>query len=207
MENLHRHHRSPPGFTIPEILISTGILSLVLLACHALVAFALKWNVKMADSVETYQMALRAASRINYDLGTGNQGSFIYDVDETDGIEPNGFAFASARPPAGRYQIEPNYKVLWHRYVIYYIENSVLYRHEIPIDPPVTSLPDTPDLATLRGMLSTQGAIMAERIYGLEVEAGSGASIVFRVEGKQKEKDGTKSNAITLRSRMNFRQF
>ena len=99
MENPPRHRKSPTGFTIAEILISTGILSLVLLACYALVAFALKWNVKMTDSVETYQMALRTASRINYDLGTGNQGSFIYDVDETDGFEPNGFAFASARPP------------------------------------------------------------------------------------------------------------
>ena len=207
MENPPRHRKSPTGFTIAEILISTGILSLVLLACYALVAFALKWNVKMTDSVETYQMALRTASRINYDLGTGNQGSFIYDVDETDGFEPNGFAFASARPPAGRYQLDPSNRVLWPLYIVYYIENNVLYRHEIPIDPPVTSLPDTPDLPTLRGMLSTQGAIMAERIYGLEVEAGSGASIVFRVEGKQEEKDGTKSNAITLRSRMNFRQF
>ena len=199
-------NRRPPnrGFTIPEILISTGILGLVLLACYALVAFALKWNVKMTDSVETYQMALRTASRINYDLGTGNQGSFIYDL---DGVEPDGFAFASARPPEGRYKLDPSNRVLWHRYVVYYTEGGTLYRHEIPIDPPVTSLPDTPDLATLRSSLTTPGAVMAENFSDLEVEAGSGAAIVFKVEGKQEEKDGRKSNAITLRSRMNFRQY
>jgi len=186
------------GFTIPEVLISTGILGLVLIACYALVVFAIKWNAKMSDSVETYQQALRAASRISYELGTGAQSSFIYDLD--------GFAFASARPPDGRFTLESGNKLLWHKYVIFYVEDGVMYRNEVAIDPPTSSLPETPDLPTLKSMLTSKGATMAQNLSELKVQDGSGAIISFKVEGTQEEEDGSKSNSVTLQSRMNFRQ-
>lgn len=55
-----------------------GILSLVMVGVYTLLQFALRWHHKMDDTVETYQQALRASSRMSYDLGTASQVSFLY---------------------------------------------------------------------------------------------------------------------------------
>ena len=183
------------GFTLPEILISTGIMSMVLLGAYSLIVFSLRWNAKMSDTVATYQQALKATTRITHDLGTGSQSSFIYDIDG------EAFAFASARPSRGPYQLDSTGQVLWQKHIVYYVEDGTLYRNELPIVPPQAGPPETPDLPILKAQLTSKGAIMARKLSELEIEPGSGASIVFKVEGEQRDK-----NSITLRSRMTFRQ-
>lgn len=185
--SLHR------GFTLPEVLISTGIISMVLVGAYALIVFSLRWNTKMSDTVATYQQALKASTRISHDLGTGSQSSFIYDLD--------GFAFASARPLNGPFQLDNSGQVLWQRHILYYVEDGILYRHELPIVPPQVGPPETPDLSVLKSQITGKGAIMARKLSELEIEPGSGASIVFKVAGEQKE-----TNSLTVRSRMTFRQ-
>jgi prepilin-type N-terminal cleavage/methylation domain-containing protein len=197
-----KQHQPRKGFTLPEVLISTGILSLVLVACYALVVFALKWNTKMTDTVDTYQRALKASSRISYDLGAGSQLTFLYDVD--------GFAVATARPPTGPFQLDPSGKVLMQRWVIYQLVGDTLYRNEIPIDPPVTktNLMDVtpePDYLTLKSTLTEPGTIQAENLSDFLVEGGSGAEVRFKVEGNEVDEQGNKVNSITLRSRVGFR--
>lgn len=147
----------------------------------------------MDDTVDTYQQALQASSRMSYDLGTGAQTSFIYDVD--------GFAFASARPPSGPYQLDPSGQITWHKYIIYYTDNGILYRNEVPISPPVASLPATPLLPDLKTQMTGAGAIVAENISDLEVVPGSGVGYRFKVQGEQDD-----TNSVTLEGRMTFRQ-
>lgn len=190
---MHQKRPKDNGFTLPEVLISTGILGMVLLACYALVTFSLRWNMKMADSVHVYQQALNASTKISYDFGTGNRDSFVYDLE--------GFAFASARPPSGTFQLDTEDKLLYQKYVVYYIENGVLFRNERPIDPPASVLPITPELPDLKASLTTQGAVMAEGVSNLEIDIVESSMLKFTVTGKREDK-----NSITLQSRIAFRQ-
>ena len=202
-----KQHRPPKGFTIPEVLISTGILSLVLIACYSLIVFAIKWNEKMTDTVDTYQRAMKASNRINYDLGAGSALTFLYDL---DGVDPEGFAVATARPPAGPYKMDPSVSVLMHRWVVYQVINQTLYRNEIPINPPLTrqALMDVtpePNYVTLVGTLTERGVVVAEEFSNFNIEGGSGAIVSFKVEGNKEDDDGNKVNSIELKSRINFR--
>jgi prepilin-type N-terminal cleavage/methylation domain-containing protein len=203
---LARQHQRPKGgaegFTLPEVLISTGILSLILVACYALIVFAIRWNAKMGDTVDTYQRALNASSRISYDLGAGSQSTFLYDVE--------GFAVASARPDTGPYQLDPSGRLLMQKWVLYQLVGETLYRNEIPIDPPLTKvdLMDTtpePEYLTLKASLTTPGSVQAENLTDLEIEGGASASVLFKVEGNKEDDLGEKVNSITIRSRINFR--
>lgn len=196
----------PPhrGFTLPEILISTGILGLVLVACHTLVAFAIKWNAKMTDTVDTYQRALKASSRITYDLGAGSQATFVYDVD--------GFAVATARPETGPFTLDPSGSILMHRWVVYQKIGDTLYRNEVPINPPLTRNalmnPDPappPDFPAVQALLTGPGLPLAEDVVDFEIYGLSGGLVSLKVEGNQEDQDGNKLNSITLNSRINFR--
>lgn len=200
----------PPrkGFTLPEILISTGILSLVLVACHALVSFAIKWNFKMTDSVETYRRALQASSKVAYDLGAGSQQTFLYDIYDVDDVD--GFAVATARPQTGPFQLDASNSILMHRWVIYQRIDNTLFRNEILIDPPKTrgalmnEVPE-PDYTTLRTSLTEPGVIVADDVVQFEVYGISGAIVNLKVEGDKESETGQKVNSIGLRSRVNFR--
>ena len=186
--------KSRSGLTLPEALVSSALLGLVLLGTYALLNFAIRWNLKMSESVETYQQAFRTYNRISHDMSTGSQSSFIYDVD--------GFAFASARPNSGPFQLDSSGKLLYHRYIVYYVEDGTLYRHQVPINPPTSILPPTPDLTTLKTGLNSKGIVMAERFSNLVIEPGSGASIKFRIDGENSRGE----NSFEIESRMTFRQ-
>ena len=147
----------------------------------------------MDDSVEVYQQALRASTRISYDLGTGSQASFVHDTE--------GFALASARPPSGPFQIDSTGQILWQKYVFYYIEDEVMYRGEIPIDPPVSNLTSTPTINDLRTQLGGPGMIMVKKVSDFQVTQGSGASLIFKISGQQ-----TLKNSLSLQTRISFRQ-
>ena len=201
--------RGPKGFTLIEVLISTGILSLILVACYALIVFAVRWNAKMGDTVETYQRALQASTRISYDLGAGSQSTFLYDAE--------GFAVASARPAAGPFQLDPSGRLLMQKWVVYQLvdepnslNSKTLYRNEIPIDPPVTKtelMDGTPEptYLNLKDTLTTPGSIQAENLTDFQIEGGASANVLFKVEGNTKNDLGEKVNSITIRSRINFR--
>jgi prepilin-type N-terminal cleavage/methylation domain-containing protein len=190
------HHK---GFTLAEVLISTGILSLVLLGVYTLLNFAIKWHAKMGETVDVYQQAMRASTRLTSELGTGLQSSFIYDIDG-QGIE--GLAFASARPLSGPYKLDATGKVLWHRRILYYVENDTLFRNEVAINPPTATPLPSPDLITLRSQAPAQGQVMAENVSDLEISGGSGAAVRFKVSGKRAEP----ANSITIEGRVSFRQ-
>lgn len=182
------------GLTLPEVLISTGILGIVLLGVYSLLIFSLKWNQKMKDTVSVYHQVTRATTRIKSDLNTGSSASFIYEVD--------GMAFASARPPAGPYQLDGSGQLLYYKYVLYYLDNGTLYRNEVALPSPTVAPAATPDLTTLRGQMTGQGQTMAENVTNLEISPGSGASFKFKVTGDQTPD----SNSITMQTRISFRQ-
>lgn len=172
-----------------------GIMSLVLLGVYTLLHFALRWHAKMDDTVDVYQDVLKASQKLSTDLGTGSVVSFIYE----QGV---GLTFASARPDSGPFQLDPSGNLLWQKQIIYYIEDDKLYRNEVPISPPSTVPPTATDLNSVKSLMSGQGQIVANKVSDLEVIPDSGASIRFTVEGDRPDSP----NAITLQSRMTFRQ-
>lgn len=182
------------GLTLPEVLISMGILGLVMAGVYTLIAFTIRWNAKMSDTVEVYQRAFQASNRLSYDLGTGAQSTFVYEVD--------GLAFASARPDSGPFQQDSAGQVLWQKYVFYYIDaKGDLYRNEEKITPPTTA-PTPPVLATLKSGMASPGQLLAKKVSDLEITSGSGANVKFKVSG-----DRTKDpNFMTLETRVTFRQ-
>jgi prepilin-type N-terminal cleavage/methylation domain-containing protein len=182
------------GFTLVEVMISAGLLTLVMVGAYALIAFSVRWNLKMKESVDTYQQALKVYSRVSYDLSTGSRESFIYGVD--------GFAFASARPPDGPFRFDSAGELLWHRYIVYYVEEDTLYRHEFPIEPAASILPETPTIAIFRSKMTHQSAVMARDFSEFEIDPGSGASITFKIDKEHPER----GNSFQLESRMTFRQ-
>ena len=182
------------GLTLPEILISTGILGIVLLGVYSLLIFSLRWNRKMNDTVHVYQAAVKATTRLKTDLNAGSSASFIYEVD--------GLAFASARPPSGPFQLDPSNQLIYHKYVIYYLDNGTLYRNEVDLPSPTPSPNPITDLNMVKSMMTGQGQVMAENVSNLEISPGSGASVKFKVAGNQTPE----TNSITIQARISFRE-
>ena len=182
------------GLTLPEILISTGILGIVLLGVYSLLIFSLRWNRKMSDTVHVYQSAVKATTRLKTDLNAGSSLSFIYEVD--------GLAFASARPPSGPFKLDPTNRLLYYKYVIYYVDGGTLYRNEVALPTPTSSPATITDLNMVKALMTGQGQVMAENVSDLEISPGSGASVKFKVTGDQTPE----TNSITIQTRISFRE-
>ena len=184
---------SPRGLTLVEVLISAGLLGLVMAGVYATLVLSFRYQRKLSDSVDTFQQALLASTRMSQALGTGKQSSMV--------IEPEGFAFVSAQPPTGPFTHDTAGNVEWHKFVFFYLEDGDLYRGEVAFSATIAP-PPTPPLAALKGDPSASRFLVAERVSELVVTTGSGASTKLKVHGKN-EQD---RNSTALQTRITFRQ-
>lgn len=168
-----------------------GLFSLVLLGVYSSLTLALRFQTKLSDSTTVFERALRASSRMSYDLGTGSSESVV--------VEPEGFAFVSARLNSGLFTHDISGNLEWHGVIFYHLEQGNLMRGELAfpatINPaPIGSLQDLIDSAEARKQILVQG------VEELTLTVGSGASTVLKVKG-----DEAKRNALTIESRVTFR--
>lgn len=183
----------PRGLTLVEVLISAGLLGLVMAGVYATLILSMRYQRKLSDSVDTFNQALLATSRMAQSLGTGSQSSMV--------IEPDGFAFVSAQPDSGPFTHDVSGQLEWHRFVFFYLEDGKLYRGDVPLPGAVTTAPSTPTLATLKTSPEAKKFLVAEGVELLEVTSGSGATTKLKMRGKNAEE-----NSTVLETRVTFRQ-
>lgn len=181
------------GLTLVEVLISAGLLGLVMAGVYATLVLSMRYQGKLSDSVDTFNQAVLATSRMSQSLGTGSQSSMM--------VEPEGFAFVSAQPDSGPFTHDANGRLEWHRFVFFYLEDGKLYRGEVPLAAPVVSPPSTPTLAVLKASPGAKRLLVAEGVELLEVTSGSGATTKLKMRGKNAEE-----NSTVLETRVTFRQ-
>lgn len=182
-----------PGLTLVEVLISAGLLGLVMAGVYATLVLSMRYQRKLSDSVDTFNQALLATTRMSQALGTGSQSSMV--------VEPEGFAFVSAQPPGGPFTHDASGRLEFHKFVFFYLEQEKLYRGEVALPAPVTTAPATPTLAALRTAPGASKVLVAEGVELLQVTTGSGATTRLKMHGKNTEK-----NSTTLETRVTFRQ-
>ena len=180
------------ALTLLEVLISAGLLGLVMTGVYASLTLSLRYQGKLSDSVDTFQQALLATTRMSQALGTGKQESMV--------VEPEGFAFASAQPPTGPFTHDLTGKLEWHKFVFFYLDGGNLYRGDVPF-PAAVVPPPTPTLAALRADGAASRFLVAERVEELTVTPGSSTKTSLKVRGKNPQ-----TNSTTLESRVTFRQ-
>lgn len=190
-----RRRPATRALTLVEVLISAGLLGLVMTGVYATLILSMRYQRKLSDSVDTFQQALLASNRLSQSLGTGAQNSMV--------VEPGlGFAFVSAQPPTGPFTHDAANGLLhWHKFVFFYLDQGNLYRGELSLTAPTTTLPPTPTLAALRADSSSSKLLVAERVEQLEVTTGTGATTKLIVRGNNEE-----TNSTTLETRVTFRQ-
>ena len=181
------------GLTLVEVLISTGLLGLVMAGVYATLVLSMRYQRKLSDTVDTFNQAVLATSRMSQSLGTGCQSSMM--------VEPEGFAFVSAQPDSGPYTHDASGQLEWHRFVFFYLEDSKLYRGEVPLPAAVTTPPPTPPLSVLKVSPAAKRFLVAEGVDLLEVTSGSGATTRLKMRGKNVEE-----NSTVLETRVTFRQ-
>ncbi len=108
------------GLTLVEVLISAGLLGLVMTGVYATLVLSMRYQRKLSDSVDTFQQALLATTRMSQSLGTGAQSSMV--------VEPEGFAFVSAQPASGPFTHDAAGRLEWHKFVFFYLDGGNLYR-------------------------------------------------------------------------------
>ncbi len=175
-----------------EVLISMGLFTMVLLGVYCSLTLALRFQTKLSDTTTVFERGLRASSRMSYDLGTGSSESVV--------VEPNGFAFVSARLDSGVFTHDPHGSLEWHGVIFYYLEEGNLMRGELPF--PATSTPVP--LGSIQDLIEDEDArkaILVEGVEELTLTVGSGATTILSVRGD----DEKKRNLITLESRVTFR--
>jgi hypothetical protein len=167
---------------------------MVMTGVYAALLLSFRYQRKLSDSVDTFQQALLASTRMAQALGTGAQSSLV--------IEPEGFAFVSAQPVAGPFTHDPaTGRLEWHKFMFFYLEGESLYRGEVDF-PPTAHLPGTPPLASLKGDATARRHLVAEGVIDLSVTAGSGATTKLKLRGE----DERHGNSTQLESRVTFRQ-
>lgn len=189
-----RPSSSRRGMTLAEALLSTGLLGMILVGVYASLVLAMRYQAKLSDSVETFQRALLVTTQTSYALGNGAQRSLV--------VEPEGFAFVSARPERGTFTHDPTGMLQWHCFEFFYLEQGSLYRGTVGF-PATVSLPATPPLATLRVDPAASRVLVAEGVEELIMTSGSGATTKLKVRGRT---GGAKTNSVTLETRVTFRQ-
>lgn len=173
-------------------MISAGLFVLILGGAYTVLVLAFRFTSRLDDSVDTFQQALLATSKMSQAIGTGSQASVV--------TEGNDFAFVSAAPPAGPFTQDPTGQLEWHKFVFFYVDQNVLYKGEVTFAGSST-LPPTPLPSALRADPDAKIAKVAEGVVSLAITTGSGASTQLKVEG-----DSDRKNSLTLETRVTFRQ-
>lgn len=173
-----------------------ALLGIIMLGVYASLTLTLRYQRALADSVETFGQALLASQILTHALGTGAQATLV--------IEPGlGFAFASAAPPNGPFQLDSSGTLENQKFVVFYLENDRLYRGEMAF-PPAAVPPETPPVATLKTDTAGKRVLVAEGVVGMEVTTldttDSLVNLKLTVQSKADQ-----ANATTLETGISFR--
>ncbi|MBI3927587.1 MAG: prepilin-type N-terminal cleavage/methylation domain-containing protein [Armatimonadetes bacterium] len=182
------------GLTLIEVLIASGIMSMVLLATYSVLVLSMRYQRKQDDTVTIFQQAVIAGTKIQQSLANGAAGSVETDAD--------GFAFVSALNPDALFEHDETTGLLkWQKFVCFYRENDVLKVKEKSFAP-TTDLPATPSVATLIADPSATPRTVAENVTALQILSAD-TSVEFFLTARSKAEA---PNSVSVRNRVFLRQ-
>lgn len=166
-----RSGRLKRGATLLELLIVVGLLSIIMVSVGTLIRVSVDYYFYSTDQIEVQRRALLSLSLLTQELSFSN----IETVKQETGPNP-GLIFASAAGPTGGFVRDASGRMVWNRWVGYYVdtinERPTLLRKEMPIaGGGSTALPDVdPMQISLFRDLPDPGRIMAAGVTNVQAE-------------------------------------
>ncbi|MBI3927886.1 MAG: hypothetical protein HY319_20260 [Armatimonadetes bacterium] len=135
--------RSRRGVTLLELLIASGLVLLVALSVLALFEAGVRYVRESEARLDIQRDALVAMALVTQELSESNPVAFRTDPD------PPGVVFGSPRNLEGTLIVDSSGKLIWQKFICYYLEDSGaerrLIRKERMLDPTVrVSFPPAP---------------------------------------------------------------
>ncbi len=158
------------GATLLELIIVSGILSIVVVSVGTLIRVSVDYYFYSNDQIEVQRRSLLSLNLLTQELSFSN----INTVKEDGGPNP-GLIFASAAAPTGGLSRDVSGRLVWSRWISYYVdtvnERPTLIRKEIPIVDGSAHIPDVSLLmvATFRAQ-PDPGRIMAAGVTNVKAE-------------------------------------
>lgn len=131
--------------TLLELIIVTGLLSIVMVSVGTLIRVSVDYYFYSNDQIEVQRRSLLSLSLLTQELSFSN----INTVKEDAGPNP-GLIFASAAGPTGGFSRDVSGRLIWNRWISYYVDTvndrPTLMRKETPIVDGSTHIPDVSPL-------------------------------------------------------------
>jgi type II secretory pathway component PulJ len=180
------------GLTLVELIVAGGLAAIVSTILYASLIMATRYHHLIADAGHTQQAAMRALTAVTAAATGGLRASVRADSD--------GIVFASAQSPSGVHDVDESGRLLWQKFVCFYVQDGVLYRRERAFAPSATP-PDTPSPREVASDAALPSSVMVRGI----ASAAFSASIA-QVTARSETYRTTRVNEVALQSRLDFRQ-
>ena len=135
---MSRRH-SPKGTSLIEMIIVTGLVSLILVAVGILISSGMDYYFYSVEQVEVQRRALIGLNFMSKELALSTNESVLEDAD--------GFVFASARDASNQVNRDAAGRILWTKLICYYVDTyagttSLLRKEENLPGGPNPEVPD-----------------------------------------------------------------
>ena len=167
----------------------------MLAACYEALVLASKYHQKLADSSQIQQETMTVLSRLERSISAASAESLEVAADGAS------IRFISARNDSEFYDLDPNGKILWHRWVGFYLEGTSLIWKEASINPS-TSLPAFFPALTDLPTDPARKVVLSDQVQRVLFEDGATTiSIVLETRSPAR-----RSNGLTVLSRVHLSQ-
>lgn len=164
--------KSKNAFTLPELLVYIGVLSVFVTALYAVVILTIR-HFRLSDARnDSTASNLQAVMRINGQLKNGANGSLQMQAN------PPAFLFLSAEPEGTQvYQVNADGQLLWQKWVcIHYDAQTMrLVKNTLPITPS----PTIPTAPTFAAMFARPEQILARQISSMTLQQVDSRTLAY----------------------------
>lgn len=156
--------------TLIELLIVIGVISIILVSVGTLIRVSVDYYFYSTDQIEVQRRSLLSLSLLTQELAFSN----IATVKEEAGANP-GLMFASAATTSGGFSRDSAGRLIWSRWVCYYVDtidgDPTLIRKEFPVPSGSVVVPDVSGLVVEDfRTLADPGRIMARGVTNVRAE-------------------------------------
>lgn len=185
------------AFTLVELLISSAILLLMLVACYEALVLASKYHKKLADLSQIQQETMSVLSRMERSISAASAESLEVSADLT------AMRFVSARDNGEFYDLDATTGApKWHRWVGFYLDGTTLVWKEAPIAASTTLPSFFPALTDIPMDTTARKVELSQQVHSIFFEDGA-TTISIRLETRSAAQ---KSNGLSVLTRVHLSQ-
>lgn len=171
--------RRPAGETLLELLLYSALLLMMLGGLGMAATLGSRSLQSTGTATEIGREGGVAMAAVVRELQNTRQE--VLRVDPT----PVGLVLLSPRTSSGPYQHDEAGRLIWQRWVAFYLQQRngvpLLIRKELPLGAPTSTLPSSiPSVATLQGNSNLRERVVARQVTALEVTPGASTSVRIR---------------------------